>query len=257
MLMPGRKYTAPNSSYRYGFNGQEKSTEIDDNLTTAEFWEYDSRIGRRWNLDPTPDISLSPYATFGNNPILNIDPYGDTLSNPQLRDAAKIASTEIKKRIDNNQGFGLLSKNYLNPLNASITNYVATNKITGQDQVDFYSNVQAYYSGYADVGMMSKGDFMQLNRLINNAGVGDARALRLTQASINYNHSQLLGILNISANVAVGEAAGAIGTPVGARPKGPQPRLPFAANSSVPLVEYNGGMSYIYRGDNGSSPLFR
>jgi RHS repeat-associated protein len=62
--------------YRFGFNGQEKSPEIAEGHTTAEFWEYDSRIGRRWNLDPMPQINISDYATFRNNPIYLIDPNG-------------------------------------------------------------------------------------------------------------------------------------------------------------------------------------
>jgi hypothetical protein len=54
MEEPGRQYDDINGVYRYGFNGQEKSTEIDPNgnINTAKFWEYDSRIGRRWNTDP-------------------------------------------------------------------------------------------------------------------------------------------------------------------------------------------------------------
>ncbi len=51
MTMPGRNYKA-GSGYRFGFNGQERSTEINDNSFTAEFWQYDARIGRRWNVDP-------------------------------------------------------------------------------------------------------------------------------------------------------------------------------------------------------------
>jgi len=35
-------------------------------------------VGRRWNLDPRPNVSIGPYATFGNNPIYNSDPLGDT-----------------------------------------------------------------------------------------------------------------------------------------------------------------------------------
>ena len=36
MMMPGRKYQAsPASKYRYSINGQEKSDELDENLTTA------------------------------------------------------------------------------------------------------------------------------------------------------------------------------------------------------------------------------
>ena len=50
--MPGRKYQQGNSNYRYSINGQEKESELNENITTAEFWEYDSRIVRRWNVDP-------------------------------------------------------------------------------------------------------------------------------------------------------------------------------------------------------------
>ncbi len=77
MTMPGRNYTA-SSAYRYGFNGQEKSDEIDINTTTAQFWEYDARSGRRWNLDPKSNPSLSSYSTFSDNPVFNIDILGDT-----------------------------------------------------------------------------------------------------------------------------------------------------------------------------------
>ncbi len=79
MLMPGRTYGAA-SGYRFGFNGQEKSTEInsDGNSTTAEFWQYDARIGTRWNLDPKPSVGISQYACFANNPIWYSDILGDT-----------------------------------------------------------------------------------------------------------------------------------------------------------------------------------
>lgn len=75
MQMPGRGYDA--GGYRYGFNGQEKSSEVGDNNYTAQFWEYDSRIGRRWNLDPEPITGISEYATLNNSPIL----YSDVLGN--------------------------------------------------------------------------------------------------------------------------------------------------------------------------------
>jgi hypothetical protein len=76
MLQPGRSYNA--GGYRYGFNGQERSTEINDNSYTAEYWEYDSRIGRRWNLDPKPIFGISEYAVLGNNPIYIADLRGDS-----------------------------------------------------------------------------------------------------------------------------------------------------------------------------------
>jgi len=109
MTMPGRKYQAPNSTpYRYGgANGQEKSTEINDNSYTAEYWQYDARIGKRFNLDPKPTTGISPYATFANNPIFYTDPNGDTTyvynQNGLLKDVIldKLTSNEIIFMNDN------------------------------------------------------------------------------------------------------------------------------------------------------------
>jgi hypothetical protein len=77
MLVPNRNGNT--KEYRYGFNTQEKVNEIsgEGNHNTAKFWEYDTRLGRRWNLDPVPKGFISGYATLSNNPIWRIDPYGD------------------------------------------------------------------------------------------------------------------------------------------------------------------------------------
>ena len=75
MQMPGRTYQG-SSAYRYGMNGQEKDDEIFQGAYTAEYWEYDSRIGRRWNIDPITYPSQSSYACFNNNPIKYADPMG-------------------------------------------------------------------------------------------------------------------------------------------------------------------------------------
>jgi RHS repeat-associated protein len=80
MPMPNRSFTlAPEENYRFGFNTQEKDDDVygAGNLNTAEFWEYDTRLGRRWNTDPVPKGFISGYATLSNNPIWRIDPDGD------------------------------------------------------------------------------------------------------------------------------------------------------------------------------------
>ena len=78
MQMPGRVFNG--GWYRYGFNGQEKTDEIagEGNHYTAQYWEMDPRLGRRWNLDPKPQISISDYAIFRNNPIGFTDVLGDS-----------------------------------------------------------------------------------------------------------------------------------------------------------------------------------
>ena len=67
-------------SYRFAFNGQEKDDEVSGagNTMTAEFWQYDIRLGRRWNRDPKPNPSVSDYACFANNPIWFTDILGDS-----------------------------------------------------------------------------------------------------------------------------------------------------------------------------------
>jgi RHS repeat-associated protein len=81
MQLPGRTYSSSTGNYRYGFNGQEKDNEIkgEGNTYTAQFWEYDARSVRRWNLDPKPTVGISPYSAFSGNPIRYSDPLGDTL----------------------------------------------------------------------------------------------------------------------------------------------------------------------------------
>jgi hypothetical protein len=70
------------NAYIYGFNGQEKDNGIygDGNSYTAEYWQYDTRLGRRWNRDPLEHqfSSDSPYSCFFNNPIFYRDPLGLT-----------------------------------------------------------------------------------------------------------------------------------------------------------------------------------
>ncbi|MFN7910307.1 MAG: hypothetical protein ACK5QC_00685 [Bacteroidota bacterium] len=74
--MPGRTWTSSPDKYRYTHNGHEREDAIFEGAQSAEYWMYDSRIIRRWNVDPITDESLSPYACFANNPIYFADPDG-------------------------------------------------------------------------------------------------------------------------------------------------------------------------------------
>lgn len=74
--MPGRNWISTVGGYRYSHNGHEKEDEIFAGAQSAEYWMYDSRLGRRWEQDPIRKPWESPYATFGNNPIYFADPFG-------------------------------------------------------------------------------------------------------------------------------------------------------------------------------------
>ena len=74
--MPGREYQAQPS--RFGFNGHEHAPELNNDSYSAQFWQYDARLARRWNIDPKPIVGTSEYSAFNNNPIIFSDPLGDT-----------------------------------------------------------------------------------------------------------------------------------------------------------------------------------
>jgi RHS repeat-associated protein len=77
MAMPGRKYSQSNSSYRYGFNGKEKSDEVngEGNIYDYGFRIYNPRIAKFLSVDPLSDKYpfYTPYQFAGNSPILSLD----------------------------------------------------------------------------------------------------------------------------------------------------------------------------------------
>ena len=68
------------NSYRYGFNGMEKETDISEGDYTTSYRLLDSRLGRWFSIDPRFDKFSwqSPYVSMDNNPIYLKDPLGDS-----------------------------------------------------------------------------------------------------------------------------------------------------------------------------------
>ena len=145
MIYNWLKYDA----YRFGFNGQEKDDEVFGSTGTsytAEFWQYDSRIGRRWNLDPKPNPAISQYATFNLNPIMFTDLLGDTL--------------RFGKFIRDHKLFGALKKDLETSSGLNLT--------IGDDGTTTYSINK-------DAKKYSKKARKQLIKLIEDNGVVDTR----------------------------------------------------------------------------------
>jgi len=133
MLQPGRTFNA--GGYRYGFNGQEKSTEInvDGNSTTAEFWQYDARIGRRWNIDPVSKEYESPYASLANSPISIVDPNGaDTLTFTR--------NTTVKKEVKMKSALDGTSGKIVSPASVTETGSINIAKADGPDVFYYQHN---------------------------------------------------------------------------------------------------------------------
>jgi RHS repeat-associated protein len=76
MIMPGRKYQAGTSSYRYGFNGKENDKETSGTTTyDYGFRIYNPALGRFLSVDPFAQSYpwYTPYQFAGNMPIAFID----------------------------------------------------------------------------------------------------------------------------------------------------------------------------------------
>jgi RHS repeat-associated protein len=74
--MPGRKFSQPNSSYRYGFNGKEQDKETTGTSTyDYGFRIYNPALGRFLSVDPLTKTypALTPYQFASNNPVEGID----------------------------------------------------------------------------------------------------------------------------------------------------------------------------------------
>jgi len=102
MTIESRSFSS--EEYRFGFNGQERDTEININIHHAEFWKYDARTARRWNTDSVFVPFESPYATFRSNPILMADPHGDCPDcpdNDEVGDGGTMEGVEVTAKIGN------------------------------------------------------------------------------------------------------------------------------------------------------------
>ncbi len=80
MKINSRSYTDPTYSHRYGFNGMPEDNELKGEGNSLDFGArfYDPRVGRFLSLDPLYNKypSESPYISFGDNPIMFVDPDG-------------------------------------------------------------------------------------------------------------------------------------------------------------------------------------
>ncbi|MDO9375309.1 MAG: RHS repeat-associated core domain-containing protein [Ferruginibacter sp.] len=77
MQMPGRKYSQPNTAYRYGFNGKENDKEIKGEGNQQDYGMriYDLRIAKFLSVDPITAKypELTPYQFASNSPLAMID----------------------------------------------------------------------------------------------------------------------------------------------------------------------------------------
>ena len=157
------------SSHPFGFNGQEKSDEIagKGNHTTAQFWEYDTRIARRWNLDPVTKPWQSDYSVMSGNPIWKMDPDGaDDFFNSDGSFSHRTKSGKLIKVITARETLNYSQLNANNPFQKSTLNNI-TQHYAKQSGVKGYAGVGNGDSGTAFTDNFTKNIFVNAKFGIN------------------------------------------------------------------------------------------
>jgi hypothetical protein len=249
-------------------NGQKRSTEISASAQTALFWEYDGDVGRRWNVDPVLKENESPYVVFGNNPIWNIDPNGADslkyLNNDQALDAMTIASKTLKRTLEKKQKIATqTTSNTASTLTSDVKGalveaadaYAQANNLSLGADAEFNNLVLEYAEalrhGYQAGGVGVLNEIAKYLDLSSTSKTSSTLVLKNINRRINvaemdyiqkYDATRAIFVQLVTLSLSYGTLN------IGPGLKGPNPRLPFVAKNSSVTVEYNGGMSYIYRG---------
>jgi RHS repeat-associated protein len=239
MLMPGRTNNAAN--YRFGFGGQEMNNDLKGigNSYTSEFWEYDPRLARRFNVDPIFKEDESPYAAFGNNPIWNVDPSGaDTakyLTNSQLRDALKIGAEVVRKRV-NSKSYKYWEEEDQNELRTKSQEYwkAHQSEMTFGAYAEFEKAVIDYHRGVASLAQWDgAAEFEKLDRsVINNNKLNDYQAVDLSRGRIRQAEAKWGAVWTLSMASVEMVTMGTIGIRAGNGP-----RAPYKSNTQQRMVD--------------------
>jgi RHS repeat-associated protein len=237
--------------YTFGFNGQEKDNEVygEGNSYTAEYWQYDPRIGRRWNLDPVVKPHRSPYDAFSNNPIINVDPDGaddgifidsdgNKIGDDGIDDGKVYAEKTTDKNFVNNvPGAGIAKKN----LNAS-KDFIKAN--TGNKDAFVGSDI---YSNFVEI----ESDGALKNSIIEIIKRDDG-----TKGTSRFNNMEHGGVVGMDNKISEGTSQ--VGDPSVSKyleveyPQVPDPKFRFHSHASGtkttfsrPLIDAfaHGGMS--------------
>ncbi len=100
--MDKRTYTAPNTDYKYGYQGSEKDNEVkgNGNQYTTFYRGLDVRLGKWLSVDPKSSLTPweSPYSSMGNNPIWRTDILGDKWKTKKDEAKAKSLNSALETR---------------------------------------------------------------------------------------------------------------------------------------------------------------
>jgi hypothetical protein len=139
MEMPGRKYVAGSSSYRYGFQNQETDKELWGGAIVYTYRVEDPRLNRFFSVDPLADDypHNSPYA-FAENRLID----GVELEGLEWKPTKDKKGTITGYNWVGYDGQG-------NPMKGSVASGTVHNSLTGS--TSYYTSDQKNLSGKIDI----------------------------------------------------------------------------------------------------------
>ena len=139
MTMPGRSYNA--HTYRHGFTGHEKESDLAEGIYTTEYRLYDARVARWLSVDPLFEkyVGMSPYNYCMLNPVMMVDPDGRKFDLSNL-------SSEQQKIFNDNINILI---NLDNPEVSSVVSFLRDNQ-NFTILVDFNYNGDNAFSQYTN-----------------------------------------------------------------------------------------------------------
>jgi YD repeat-containing protein len=168
MLQPGRKFEQTSGkNYRFSINGQEKEKDLNENITSAMYWEYDSRIGRRWNVDPVVKTYESPYAAFANNPIWFVDFNGSDTSLNLVGGGNVNATDDLKFTTFEDKSYTVEGSNNVKAVGIK-KGMLATATVDGVDYKARFNRENGEFDGYKD----DNGNILPIYEISVNSGNG-------------------------------------------------------------------------------------
>ena len=133
-------------------------------MTTALYWELDTRLGRRWNVDPMSAQApgWTPYRAFYNNPISFADPLGlfETKRQAKRYNRKNKIKGEIRKGTDTN--FEIVDKDGITYSKGDDSNLHSTDKHDNDGVVESYGggNINTDI-GLLDIGLATTSLFVE------------------------------------------------------------------------------------------------
>jgi hypothetical protein len=171
-------------------NTQEKEPELGEGVTSAEFWVYDGKLGRRWNVDPKLNFSNSGYLAFSNNPIFLSDQKGDTAivtgSKRNIREFLRHLKqvTGNKYSIDKNNHLQISSQGNrpTNKRRSATLSFILNKTITSERiiKLALTRNDDVVLFDHYDNGLWDVKDFRQSTRIMKAAMIAHVFAERLS-----------------------------------------------------------------------------